>query len=54
MTYGERSIFATITTPDGSYTMESLDGLGWLYKNPAEVELFNTDSKDFVEVNDIQ
>lgn len=54
MTYGEHSIFATITTPEGSYTMESLDGLGWLYKNPAEVELSNPGAKDFLEVNAIQ
>ncbi len=54
MTYGEHSIFATITTPEGSYTMESLDGLGWLYKNPAEVELSSPGAKDFLEVNAIQ
>lgn len=54
MTYGEHSIFATITTPEGSYSMESLDGLGWLYKNPAEVELSNPGYKDFLEVNAIQ
>lgn len=50
MTYGEHSIFATITTPQGSYTMESIDGLGWLYKNPAEIELSNPGTKDFIEV----
>lgn len=50
MTYGEHSIFATITTPQGSYTMESIDGLGWLYKNPAEIELSNPGAKDFMEV----
>jgi hypothetical protein len=54
MTYGEHSIFATITTPEGSYTMESLDGLGWLYKNPAEIELSTPGAKDFLEVNAIQ
>jgi hypothetical protein len=54
MTYGEHSIFATITTPEGSYTMESLDGLGWLYKNPAEIELSNPGAKDFLEINAIQ
>ena len=52
MTYGEHSIFATITTPEGSYTMESIDGLGWLYKNPAEIELSNPGAKDFLEVNE--
>lgn len=51
MTYGERSVFATITTPDGSYTMESTDGVGWLYKNPAEIELSNPDAKDFLEID---
>jgi hypothetical protein len=52
MTYGEHSIFATITTPEGSYTMESLDGLGWLYKNPAEIQLSNPGVKDFLDVNE--
>jgi hypothetical protein len=52
MTYGEHSIFATITTPEGSYTMESIDGLGWLYKNPAEVELSNPGAKDFLDVRE--
>lgn len=50
MTYGEHSVFATITTPDGSYTMESINGLGWLYKNPAEVELSHPGAKDFLEI----
>ncbi|MET0355973.1 MAG: hypothetical protein ABW044_04290 [Cellvibrio sp.] len=53
MTYGENSIFATITTPEGSYTMESLDGLGWLYKNPAEIELSVAGAKDFLEVDSV-
>lgn len=52
MTYGERSIFATITTPEGSFTMESIDGLGWLYKNPAEIELSNPGANDFLEINE--
>lgn len=51
MTYGERSVFATITTPQGSYSMESMDGLGWLYKNPAEIELSAHGSSDFLEVD---
>lgn len=50
MTYGEHSIFATITTPEGSYTMESVNGLGWLYKNPAEIELSNPGAKDFLDI----
>lgn len=51
MTYGEHSIFATITTPEGSYSMESMDGSGWLYKNPAEIELSNPGAKDFLEID---
>lgn len=50
MTYGEHSVFATITTPEGSYTMESINGLGWLYKNPAEIELSHPGAKDFLEI----
>lgn len=50
MTYGEHAIFATITTPEGSYTMESTDGIGWLYKNPSEFELSDASSKDFLEI----
>lgn len=52
MTYGEHSIFATITTPNGAYTMESTDGAGWLYKNPSEFELSNPGFKDYLEVTD--
>ena len=51
MTYGPHSIFATITTPEGSYSMESIDGAGWLYKNPSEFELMKPGSNDYVEVN---
>lgn len=51
MTYGEHSVFATITTPEGSYTMESVNGLGWLYKNPAEIELSHPNAKDFLEID---
>lgn len=50
MTYGQNLIFATITTPEGSYTMESADGVGWLYKNPSELELSDASSKDFLEI----
>ena len=50
MTYGEHAIFATITTPEGSYTMESTDGVGWLYKNPSEFELSDASAKDFLEI----
>lgn len=39
MTYGETSAFSMITTPKGSYTMETVNGVGWLYKNPSELEL---------------
>lgn len=39
MTYGESAAFSMITTPEGSYTMETINGVGWLYKNPSELEL---------------
>jgi len=52
VTYGEHAVFAMITTPKGSYTMESTDGAGWLYKNPSEVELSDTKTQDFLEVPD--
>jgi hypothetical protein len=53
MTYGEHTVFAMITTPEGSYSMESVDGVGWLYKNPSEFELAAPNSKDYLEVVDI-
>jgi hypothetical protein len=51
MTYGEHSIFATITTPEGAYTLESVDGLGWLYKNPSFPELSAPGTNDFLDVD---
>lgn len=39
MTYGDVLTFATIHTPEGSYSLEAKDGVGWLYKNPSIVEL---------------
>jgi hypothetical protein len=50
MTYGEHSTFATITTPEGAYTLESVDGSGWLYKNPSFPELSAPGTNDFLEV----
>ncbi|HWV14301.1 MAG TPA: hypothetical protein VN030_02635 [Cellvibrio sp.] len=52
MTYGTTMVFATITTPEGSYTLESKDGSGWLYKNPSEFELSDAGSKDYLEIPD--
>lgn len=50
VTYGHRSIFATITTPQGSYTLESINGRGWIYKNPAPAELSKPGTEDFMEI----
>ncbi|MGM8228536.1 hypothetical protein ACSV5M_18290 [Cellvibrio sp. ARAG 10.3] len=50
MTYGHRSVFATITTPQGSYTLESINGSGWIYKNPAPAELSKPGAEDFMEI----
>lgn len=49
MTYGESGTYATITTPEGSYSLESINGLGWLYKNPAEPELSAAGAVDHLE-----
>lgn len=48
MTYGENTTFATITTPEGSYSLEAVKGTGWLYKNPAEAELSAQGKNDFL------
>jgi hypothetical protein len=50
MTYGQNSVFATVTTPQGSYTLESINGRGWIYKNPAEFELSEPDATDYLEI----
>jgi hypothetical protein len=50
MTYGGASVFASITTPNGSYTMESVDGSGWVYKNPSEFELSHAGVNDYLEI----
>lgn len=50
MTYGANSVFATVTTPEGSYTMESVGGNGWVYKNPAGAELSQPGKHDFLEI----
>lgn len=50
MTYGAGLAFATITTPKGSYSLEARDGNGWVYKNPAEVELTQPGRNDYLEV----
>lgn len=50
MTYGANSVFATITTPQGSYTLESVNGSGWVYKNPSEFELSAPGKNDYLEI----
>ena len=50
MTYGGNSVFATVTAPQGSYTLTSVNGSGWIYKNPSEFELSNPGSKDYLEI----
>ncbi len=49
MTIGKNSAYASITSINGSYSMESVDELGWLYKNPSEAEL-STFKKDYLEI----
>lgn len=50
MTYGGNSVFATVTTPSGSYTLESVNGSGWIYKNPSEFELSSPGANDYLEI----
>jgi len=49
MTYGQNSAFATITTPKGSYTLETLNGSGWVYKNLSEFELSEHGKNDYLD-----
>jgi|GEM_PF-2362088 len=39
ITYSEQSTFAMVTNPSGSYSVETVNGIGWIYKNPNEHEL---------------
>lgn len=52
MTYGANSAFATITTPQGSYSLESINGQGWVYKNPAAEELSHPGVSDYMDIPD--
>lgn len=49
-TSGENTAFATVTTPQGSYSLETINGSGWLYKNPDESELTRRGQEDFIEI----
>lgn len=50
MTYSANSVFATVTTPKGSYTLVSVSGSGWIYKNPSEFELSQPGVEDHMEI----
>ncbi len=50
MTYGQRSVFATVTTPQGSYGLESVNGSGWVYKHPAAEELSLPGVEDHMDI----
>ncbi len=47
-TAGKGSVFATITTPNGSYTLEAVNGNGWVYLNPEISKLSRAGSADFL------
>ena len=47
-TLGAQSGFATITTPEGQYAMEAVDGSGWVYKTPELIDLVDPDQPDFL------
>jgi len=44
----DSSVFATITTPEGSYTLESVNGAGWVYQNPTMAELSQDGFEDYL------
>lgn len=48
-TIGKNSAFATITSLEGSYTMEAVGGVGWLYKNIVDrgEDSIQTPAEDF-------
>ncbi|NVJ50108.1 MAG: hypothetical protein HWE13_00415 [Gammaproteobacteria bacterium] len=39
ITHGEQSTFAMVTSPQGSFSIETVNGIGWVYQNPSEEEL---------------
>lgn len=47
-TQGKNSAFATINTSNGSYSLESINGSGWIYQNPPDPELNHPGSTDFL------
>lgn len=49
-TAGDKSGFATVTTPNGSYSLESVNGSGWVYKNPEEAELTQPGVEDYLNI----
>lgn len=46
ITLGDGSSFATIVSPYGNYSMETINGQGWIYKNPprSTLEAAETDA----------
>lgn len=45
-TAGSDSVYATIASPEGSYTLETSGGRGWLYLNPEIAELVDPNQPD--------
>ena len=54
LTKGKATTFATITTPEGSFTMESVNGAGWIYKNPEINETSDTRQPDSLMIPTVQ
>lgn len=50
-TIGEQNSFATVTTPEGLYAMETSHGMGWVYKTPDLTELVDPDQPDRLMVD---
>lgn len=45
-TLGSRVGFASITTPEGSYSLEAVDGSGWIARNPEMADLGSENTPD--------
>lgn len=49
VTQGKGHLFATISTPNGTYSLESINGIGTLYKNPDNL-LTDSNQTDSLEI----
>jgi len=50
-TESKKSAFATISTPNGTYEVEAIDGKGYVYTDHDLAKRINPKIKDYIEVN---